>query len=169
MKRFKSISRTKKIIAAGATVALTLGIAGTAFAYFTAGGSGTGNAAVGAPSPMTVTVGAPTGGALLPSALGTGVIDTMGFTVTSPGGVQAFSTLTIEIAPGFTHTTGTDPACVAADFSINGGAVGTPYLNTFAVPQATPYTGSFTIQLVENGANQDSCISQSVPVLVITG
>ena len=47
MKRFRNISRTKKIIAAGATVALTLGIAGTAFAYFTSTGSGTGQGAVG--------------------------------------------------------------------------------------------------------------------------
>jgi hypothetical protein len=55
MKRFKSISRTKKIIAAGATVALTLGLAGTAFAYFTAGGTGTGSATVGSAAAFTLT------------------------------------------------------------------------------------------------------------------
>ena len=36
MKRIKGLSRPKKFVAVGATLALTLGIAGAAFAYFTA-------------------------------------------------------------------------------------------------------------------------------------
>jgi hypothetical protein len=55
MKRFRNISRTKKIIAAGAVAALTLGVAGTAFAYFTAGGTGTGSAPVGSAAAFTLT------------------------------------------------------------------------------------------------------------------
>jgi hypothetical protein len=54
MKHFRSFSRTKKIVALGAVAALTLGVAGTAFAYFTGGGSGTGSALVGAAPIWTV-------------------------------------------------------------------------------------------------------------------
>ena len=39
MKRFRSISRTKKFVAAAVTVGLTVGLAGAAFAFFTASGN----------------------------------------------------------------------------------------------------------------------------------
>ncbi|MGO9582703.1 MAG: hypothetical protein ACLP36_07840 [Acidimicrobiales bacterium] len=177
MKRFRSISRTKKIVTVGVAAALVLGIGGAAFAYFTTTGSGTGSAPIGDASPLTVTVGTPTGGALFPTSFtdGNRVVDTVTYTVTNPGdGNVNLSTVVMEVTPGFSYTDAAgDPACTAVDFSINGQAVGTPAiaaldvtLNGVSDSPNNVYNGSFTIQMVENGANQDSCQSGSVPLTV---
>jgi hypothetical protein len=80
----------------------------------------------------------------------------------------------IEITPGFSVTdAASDPACVATDFSVNGAAVGDAYTNTIGIDEAgtTPgpagaYTSTVTLQLVDNGLNQDSCESVTVPITV---
>jgi hypothetical protein len=103
------------------------------------------------------------------------VVDTVPYTVTNTGeGDVNLSSVTIEVTPGFSYVDGAgDPACTAADFSINGQAVGTPAvaapdvtLNGVSDAPANVYSGSFKIQMVENGANQDSCEGQSVPLTV---
>jgi hypothetical protein len=96
------------------------------------------------------------------------------YTVTNPGeGNVGLTSVLIEVSPGFDYTVGTDPACTAADFSINGQAVGTPAvaalsgtLSPKSDAPANAYTGSFTIQMIDNGLNQDSCASGSVPLTV---
>jgi len=50
IKRFMS----KKVVAIGLAAGVTLGIGGAAFAYFTAGGTGTGSATTGSSSAMTL-------------------------------------------------------------------------------------------------------------------
>ena len=173
MKRFMS----KKLLVVGVAVALVIGIGGAAFAYFTTTGSGTGSAAIGDSSPLTVSLGTITGGPLFPTIVadGNAVVDTVLYTVTNPGeGDVNLSTVVMEVTPGFNYVDGAgDPACTAADFSINGQAVGTPAvvtdlgtLNSKSDTGNNIYTGSFTIEMVENGANQDSCQSGTVPLTV---
>jgi hypothetical protein len=173
MKRFMS----KKLLVVGVAVALVIGIGGAAFAYFTTTGSGTGSAAIGDSSPLTVSLGTITGGPLFPTIVadGNAVVDTVPYTVVNPGeGNVNLTTVVMEVTPGFTYTDAAgDPACTAADFSINGQAVGTPAvaaldltLNGVSDAPANAYTGSFTIEMVDNGANQDSCQSGSVPLTV---
>ena len=66
----KLFSTKKRIVATVGTVALVAAMAGGAFAYFTASGTGTGTAYVGAGSNFTVTVGrrADTSTRITPSA-----------------------------------------------------------------------------------------------------
>jgi hypothetical protein len=174
MKRFM----TKKVLVVGVAVAVLLGVGGAAFAYYTSNGSGTGSAATGDASPLHVVLGTLTGGPLFPTIVadGNAVVDTVPYTVTNPGeGDVNLNTVVIEVTPGFSYVDGAgDPACTAADFSINGQAVGTPAtltglnktLNGLSDAPNNAYTGSFTIEMVENGANQDSCQSGSVPLTV---
>jgi hypothetical protein len=97
------------------------------------------------------------------------------YTVTNPGeGNVGLTTVIMEVTPGWTYTDGAgDPACTAADFSINGQAVGTPAaaalnvtLKSHSDAPANAYTGNFTVQMVDNGLNQDSCAGGSVPLTV---
>ena len=170
--------RNKKVLGAVLVTGLMLAGAGSAWAYFTTSGTGTGSATVGQSSALTVTSSAAIGDALLPAAIGdsNAVIDTVPFTVVNEAeGVQAFNTLTIKVAEAdgspysFTDAAG-DPACTASDFSVNGGAAGATStvsgLQTLlpnsdgttvtAAPASNgdTYYGSLTIQLVENGADQ---------------
>lgn len=175
----KLFSSKRRMAVIGLTVGLIAGASGLAVAYFTSGGSGTGSAPIGSASPLTVTVGEPSGGSLYPTSFtdGNAVVDNVGYTVTNAGeGNVNFSTLIAEVTPGFTYTdAGGDPACTAADFSINGQPVGTPAtvtglnvtLNGVTDSPNNTYSNSFTIQMVDNGANQDSCEGGSVPLTVI--
>ena len=61
----KKLFATKKVVAIGATVALTLGLSGAAFAYFTTTGSGSGSTTAGANS-GSITLHATIAGAILP-------------------------------------------------------------------------------------------------------
>ena len=169
MKRFKSISRTKKIIAVGAAAALTLGIAGTAFAYFTASGSGTGTAYVGSPTPWTVAVSldaSSSGVDLYPG----GVAETFDFTVLNSGaGAQALTSVVPALttdASGLVQS-GSPLAdiggCWASWFpvtfngSLTNGNVGTPYTYGQAIASGDYVFGSFTVSMTDSGTNQDVC------------
>lgn len=176
MKRFIN----KKIMAIGLAVAVTLGTGGAAFAYFTSTGSGTGAATVGAASNWTITN---TNGSTLlypDAAIGTGNILTDAFTVKNAGlGNQNLASLTIEVAnsdgSAFSYQSDTTkPACTAADFSIGGRPVGTSFVDTSAPPAGT-YTpgqttsGTVTVQMIDNGANQDNCQNLTIPLYFTAG
>jgi hypothetical protein len=168
----------KKVAVVGIAVALVLGLGGAAFAFFTTTGTGTGSAPIGDAANLSVTLGTITGGSLFPTAFfdANAVVDTVPYTVANTGdGNVNLTTVVMEVTPGFSFTDAAgDPACTAADFSINGQAVGTPAI---AAPDVTllgltdapanAYDGSFTLQMVDSGLNQDSCQSGSVPLTVI--
>ncbi|MGP8066569.1 MAG: hypothetical protein ACLP81_09440 [Acidimicrobiales bacterium] len=164
MKRFKSISRTAKIVTIGATVALTLGIAGTAFAYFTSTGSGTGQAAVGTATKWNVVAGAATGGPMFPGA-GT---STVPFTVTNAGtGAQAYTTLTPVVASSGLNITQNGNAlsgCLASWF--------TPVLGTPSVAAGTSIAGggSFTVSVsvtMTNAATSQNACAGATPDITL--
>ncbi len=170
MKRFMN----KKVAAIGLASALALGIAGGAFAYFTNTGTGTGSATVGnVTNQFTVTT-STAGAALLPTPLGdtNATLDTVSVkTINTDEANEYLSTLVYEITPSFDVTSAGHPDCVASDFSINGAAVGTavtvhPDTNLAADSDApaNEYDSSFTLQLVDNGADQDACEGVTVPL-----
>ncbi len=91
MKRFRSISRTKKFVAVGATLALTLGIAGAAFAYFTASATNTSSYVTVGSAGWSITGVSTGGGPLYP----VGTTEWVTFTVTNTsGGNQLLSSVT---------------------------------------------------------------------------
>jgi hypothetical protein len=191
VKRFRNISRTKKIVAIGATVALTLGIAGTAFAYFTSTGSGTGQGAVGTATTWGVSS-VTTGGPMYPgvgvlgysgSGAGPGV-EQVTVTVKNNGsGSQEVTGFTIKIANanGSTWAPAASPypseaACTAADFVMGTYGFGmNPGTASFGVgysidlaPGAS-YTfinSKVSIAMVDNGAPQDNCQGVTVPLYI---
>ncbi len=176
----KLLRRKKFVIPAIVGIVALIG-AGVAYGFFTTSGSGTGSAPIGDAIAPTVTVGTPIGNPLYPTAIGdpNAVIDIVPYTVTNTGdGNVNFNTVTFEVTPGFSYVDGAgDPACTAADFSIGGQPVNTPFvehgvdvsLQGSSDTPANTWNGNFTIQMVDNGANQDSCESGSVPLTVTVG
>jgi hypothetical protein len=122
---------------------------------------------VGAPTLFGVSVGPLTGGALYPTPLAgpNKVVDTVQVTVTNNGqGAQYVHQITYEVTPGWKQTLAGHPDCNASDFSIDGKPVNTSdtvSVNADIAPGGH-ITRSFTIQLIENNANQDAC--QNAPV-----
>jgi hypothetical protein len=171
-----------------ATITGTVALASAAYAYLTNTGQGTGSAATGAPSAFVVASTADTAGDLVPVAtIGTGTKDTINYTVTNPStGTERLTTVAISIGnstgtspsateTNWTSTTGSYPACNSSDFSVSGQAVGNGSTAGSGAVTVSPavtiaaggvYNGSFTLQMVDNGANQDSCESVTVPIFI---
>jgi hypothetical protein len=181
MKHFKSFSRTKKIIAIGAVSALTLGVAGTAFAFWTGGtGSGSGAATTGTATPFVVTVlplsyTVPVG--LFPDTISGLNTESYVYMVTNPNAKNAetLGQVAISVANSDGSTWSWQPntmlpACTAGDFSINGAAVGTPAIDTSkagSIASGGSASNTFKIEMIDNGANQDNCQGINVPMYVV--
>jgi hypothetical protein len=128
------------------------------------------------------------------AAIGTGNIQTNAYHVQNTGsGAQYLTNVAIKVAksdgsawtfcPGdATDTAGTcgggtnpaglaangKPSCKATDFSVGGQAVGATWTDTglqgtFAANQ-NKTTGSVTVQMIDNHANQDNCQGVTVPL-----
>jgi hypothetical protein len=142
----------KKYLVAGTAVAVAAS-GGIAFAYWTSTGSGNGSATTGTSTDWLVAVEDVSLGDLTPG----GPTDTVGFKVTNPGtGVQNLNGTVASV-------TGTsNPGCTAADF-----AVGTTsdLSGDFAAGQTK--VGSFTVQMVDTGVNQDACKNVTVDLEVV--
>lgn len=178
--------RFKKIVVASALALGVAGVASAAWAYFTSTGQGTASATTGSASPFTVSSTSDTLGDLVPNAsIGSGVIDTISYTVTNgASGSQMLSNVTVSVggssgtSPTMTETnwtTGSAPTCNSSDFSVGGQAVGDGVTAGSGAYTAHPdvslasgaaYHGTFTLQMVDNGANQDSCEGVTVPLFI---
>jgi hypothetical protein len=108
------------------------------------------------------------------AAIGGANIQTDGYTVTNGGhGSQSLAQVVVSVAmangsPWSSQTDITKPACTASDFSVGGQAVGTAWTDTalagtFTAGQSKT-TGSVTVELIDNGANQDNCQGVTVPL-----
>src|SRR4051794_26060108 len=125
-----------------------------AYAYWTAGGSGSGSAATGTTVPITVNqTGSVTG--LYPGATPTALSGT--FTNTNSGAVHV-STVTAAVHTFSSQTDLTKPACTQADFAIGGSS--SPNTDVPAGTGVGAWSG-LTIQLVNSATNQDNCKSLS--------
>lgn len=141
----------KKYLAAGTAVAV-VATGGIAFAYWTSTGSGNGSATTGTDTPWVVTVDDVNLADLTPN----GPTDTVGFTVKNDGsGVQRLNAAAASV-------TGTsNPGCTAADFSVSPTTI-----TTQDVAAGATVSGSFTIQMVDTGSNQDACKGVTVDLAV---
>lgn len=180
--------KRRKLIVSSVLAVLLLAAAGAAYAYFTSTGQGTGTATTGTATPFVVASTADTAGDLVPvAAIGSGVEDTISYTVTnSSSGSLRLSTVAISIGTSsgtspntteanWTTTSGSDPACDSADFSVGGQPVGNGTTAGSGVYTVSPdvdvaagaaYNGTFTLQMIDNGANQDSCEGVTVPLYI---
>jgi hypothetical protein len=162
---------TKKRVVLLAIAALAIGIGTTAFAYFTSTGSGTGSATVGAATNWTVGESvSPTGGAMYPdAAIGGAHVQTHGYTVTNGGnGSQYLTQVVIKIANADGSPWDGPGTCSASDFSVGGQPVGTAWTDTALAGTFTSgqskTTGSVTVEMIDNNANQNDCQSATVPL-----
>jgi hypothetical protein len=148
----------RKRVLAGLGVVAMLVVAGSAFAYFTSTGSGTGSATVGSASNWTVTPATATGGPLYPGS-GSMVID---YTVTnaSSGHQDLTATSSTVASSGGNVTQAGVPVtgCLAAWFT----ATNTPPTTPGALPQdlaggASETGGYVTVTMTDAAANQNVC------------
>jgi hypothetical protein len=146
----RKLTRKRLAIAAGAV--LTVVIAGTAYAFWSSGGSGTGSASVGDPGAQSVSI-SQTGSInnLSPG----GSAQTVSGTVSNPNGNAVHvGTITASI-------TGTsNPGCPASEFSL---PQATATVNqTLAANTGTASFTGITVRLAETGVNQDDCKGVSI-------
>ena len=145
----KKLFGTKRaLVAVGLTAAVGVGLAGSAFAYFTANGSGSGSASVGSASAITLD------GTITGNLYPGGAPAAVSVKVTNPGsGSQHVGSVHLDsIAADAGHAacdtsvSGTTPAFTMSDISVNqlvaGGA------NT---------TVSGSLQMNDTGASQNAC------------
>jgi hypothetical protein len=134
---------------------------GTAAAYWTIGGSGTGNGgSTSAPSSVTVV------------QTSTGIITAPGGSVALSGdfnnpnsGATYVTSVTAVVSPSFTSSvvSGSLPACTAADFTITGTS-STP--GDVPAGTAKGSWSGFTLTLIDSATNQDNCENlTSVPIV----
>jgi hypothetical protein len=141
------ISRQRALMAIGCTIALAA--TGAAIAYFTSSGSGTGTAAVGSSSPVTLQ-------ATISSSLYPGSSSPVTFTVSNPSsGSQRVGTITLS-------SISVDAGHSACSTTISGGNP------DFSMPAVTvnkvfgpgndqSVTPGGTLTMNETGVNQDAC------------
>ncbi len=175
MKRFI----TKKVAIVGGAVALVMAMSGAAYAYFTATGTGTGTAQVGYATNWKITS-TPATGTLYPDqSIGGANVGSVAFSVTNMGkGDQNLPALYVLVANSdgskwSYQPNPNEPACTSADFSVGGAAVGTPFeitsgggIGTYTPGQTA--SGSVSVEMIDNGANQDNCQGLSVPLYFST-
>jgi hypothetical protein len=165
MKRFM----TKKVAVIGIAAGLTLGIAGGAFAYFSSTGTGSGTATAGTSAAFTVSVPNTAIGDLTPTTLGTGPSDTLDYSITNPSsGAQELNQAVISISSVTAGTVSGPNACTAADFSVGGELAGVSHTVTIGQDLAASgvYNDTVTLQLIDNGLNQDQCQGATVTLNV---
>ena len=165
MKRFKSMSKTKRIVAAGLTAGLTLGLASAAFAFWTSSGTGTGTGSTTAgSSDLTYTQ-----NTLTPMYPGDSA-QPLTVTVTNNSLTQSEDVTGVSA-----YITTSNAGCTGADFLLNGspapstsgGAVALAWTATNLAASPGPgnsasTAGTDTIQFNDTLANQDNCKSAVV-------
>ncbi len=150
------ISRLKKTIVIASTLALTIGGAGAAFAYWTSGGTGDGTATTGVSVDFVIDA-ADAVGELAPGSAG----ETVDFTVTNPGpGTQSLTTFTVTLADAAGVTWVPPIGCLLADYTASISVP--PTFGAIAVDDFV--TGTALVVLANTGANQDACQGAIVPL-----
>jgi maltose-binding protein MalE len=167
--------KTKKGISLLAVIAVVAIAAVGAYAFFSSTGTGTGTATVGSSTPFTIASLAPTGGPLYPDhAIGGSNLETVAYKVTNPSaGAEKLNQVVVSIAnsngSAWSSQTNTGkPACTAADFSVDGQAVGSPDTDTTLQADlnggVTTPSANVTVEMIDNGLNQDNCAGLTVPL-----
>jgi hypothetical protein len=173
--------RKRVAVGLGAAALAVLG-AVAAFAFFTSSGTGSGSATVGAASNWSMTAGSASG-TLYPDSSDavTKKLAVEPYTVFNTGsGNQALNDVQYSVSAGFSTTgsdTNGDPPCTASDFRLGtnttvGGTAtdnyGAPSTGVDLAPGSST-SGTATIEMIDNGANQNSCQGVSVPLSFSAG
>ena len=149
-------TRSKKRTAIILATILTLGGAGVAFAYWTAGGSGAGTATTGESTNFEITS-EPAVGDIAPGNAG----QTVDFTVTNPAdSPQYLTSVTVAIATGPDTPWVPDATCLLADYTAE--VTTAPAYGDIAAGGSV--TGTVTVTLDNTTIDQDDCQGQSVPL-----
>lgn len=144
-------TKKKYGVIAGITAVLLL-VGGVAFAYWTSTGSGTGSATTGTDTPWNVQVDDTNDANLTPN----GPTETVNFSVTNDGtGTQAFTSAT----PSVTGTS--SGGCTDADFTVDNVVIATG-----SVDAGDTVNGTFDLQMIDTGVNQDACRGVTVDLKV---
>jgi hypothetical protein len=150
---------SKKLAIAAVSTVATVGIATSAFAYWTQSGGGSGTASAGSTTNVTVNQTSTISG-LYPG--GSPVTLSGDFSNPNSGPVKVGS-VTVVVDPNWSaRADSTKPACTADDFSIGGSA-----LVNAEIASAT-HTGSWTgltIKLNDGSGNQDNCKNASAALV----
>ncbi|MEP6560880.1 MAG: hypothetical protein ABJD68_07375 [Nakamurella sp.] len=153
------ISRLKKGLVIVAAAALTIGGAGAAFAYWTAGGTGDGEATTGNTVDFAFSFGA-VDGDLIPGGAG----QTVEFTVSNPAeGPQYLTSITVTIADdqGIQWVPPTNCAFSAYHAAVT--TAPTPGI----IASAGSFNGVVTVTLDNTVLNQDACKGEIVPLHLV--
>lgn len=143
---------TKKKYLAVGTVVAVLATGGIAFAYWTSTGSGTGTATTDTSSAWEVSVDSTDLSDLSPD----GPTETVAFHVkNNNSGVQNLQATVAEVVDT------SDAGCTAADFEVSTTSIA--YGN---VASGATVDGTFTLQMIETGSNQDACKDVTVNLKV---
>lgn len=138
----------RRVIALVAAIAVVALGGAAAYAYWTAGGTGTGFATTGHSSNFTISSTDPTGGPLSPG----GPAETVAFTVHNPAtGAENLDNVVVTVAAanGDAWTSGT---CSAADFTVDAATI-TPG----TIVGGGDLGGTVTLRMTDTGLNQDDC------------
>jgi hypothetical protein len=150
---------TKKRWIAALGVVAALVVAGTAIAYFTGSGTGTGSASVGKSTAFTVSVTGPSG--LLPG----GAAEAISIDVhNGASSAQELSGVTVAIDPTWTGSQpdSSKPACTAGDFTLT-----QPSVTAAEVAAGADATiNGAQIAMNDASTNQDNCQGVTVPLVV---
>jgi len=143
----RKYSKKTYIIAGAAAAAIAVG-GGAAYAFWTNSGSGDGSATTDHTNQFLVTVDNLTNGDLSPN----GPSDHVTFTVKNvDSGAES-------IASAVATVSGTNKVgCTSADFNITGTTV-----TTGTIASGATVNGSFDIQMIDTGVNQDACQNATV-------
>jgi len=164
----RKMSKRTLVLLVAVVAAVVAAVGG--YAYFTTTGSGSGSATVGTSTAWTVGENAPasTGGSLYPDPIiGTGNIRTTAYRVTNPGsGNQYLTKVDVKVAnpDGSAWSSG---SCDKDDFSVGGAALGATFTDTDSAGTFTAgqvKNDTVTVQMIDDGTNQDDCKSVSVPL-----
>lgn len=140
---------------------LVVAISGIAFAFWTAGGAGSGTASAGTTANVTVNqTGSPTG--LFP-----GATTALSGDFDNPNSGSVYVTaVTASVTPFSVQGDGTKPACTQADFSISG----TANVGTEIVPGSGVGTWSgLSLTMIDAATNQDNCKTITVAITYAAG
>jgi len=171
MKKF--ITSKKGLVLLATMIAVVASAVG-AYAFFTSTGTGTGSATVGTSTAWAVAETAQAGGPLYPNpTIGTGDIQTNTYTVTNPSnGQQSLNSVDIKVALAnggawSVQPNLAKPPCNASDFSVGGAAVGATHNDASQAGNKASgqvSTSSVTVQMIDNGLNQDNCKGATPPL-----
>jgi len=143
----------KRILVPVAAIA-ALALAGVAFAYFTASGTGSGTASVGTDSGVTID------SVTFDSTLYPGGSTNVRYTITnsSSNAPAQVGKVVADTSAGTNGVSGLPRGCSASDFSFGDVTVNAE------IPAGRSLNGTGTLSFADTGANQDACKGAS-PVL----